>query len=248
MKCRNGRLIAFTVVGLGILAASLAAKSGHEDQSSNSTAASPIYGVRIPQGYRDWKVISVSHLQVGNVNELRVKLGNDIAIKAYREGKLPFPDGAIVAAIHWNYQPEESDDKLIAAAAGGASTQLGVAGSRGHIQFMVKNSNKYAASGGWGFADFDMDGKPDSLAHHQTCLPCHQPAKDHDLVYARYAPEDLRGWPEKQGWCRRRESNPRPAHYECAALPTELLRHRRYGKRDRSRLSALKSRDDDRLL
>ena len=29
---------------------------------------------------------------------------------------------------------------------------------------------------------------------------------------------------EKRNWCRRRDSNPRPTHYECVALPPELLR------------------------
>lgn len=55
-------------------------------------------GIKIPKGYRDWKVISVA--QVGPpVNDLRIKLGNDKAIKAYSDSKLPFPDGAIIARL-----------------------------------------------------------------------------------------------------------------------------------------------------
>ena len=52
--------------------------------------ADPVFGIRIPPGYRDWKLISVAH-EEGNLNDLRALLGNDVAIKAYREGKLPFP-------------------------------------------------------------------------------------------------------------------------------------------------------------
>jgi hypothetical protein len=130
----------------------------------------PEFDLREPPGSRQPKPI-------------RVQLGNDIAMKAYREGKLPFPDGAIIAALHWNYVPSEESNKVLAR----AGAQSSVAGSAVNIQFMVKDSIKYAATGGWGFADF-TDGKPGSEALQKTCFPCHQPAKDHDLVYAHYAP------------------------------------------------------------
>ena len=51
--------------------------------------AAPIFVKKIPVGYRDWKVVSVAH-EAGNLNDIRAVLGNDIAIKAYREGKLRF--------------------------------------------------------------------------------------------------------------------------------------------------------------
>jgi Cytochrome P460 len=78
--------------------------------------ASPIYGVTIPAGYRHWSLISVSHLAAGSQNQIRAQLGNDIAMKAYREGKLPFPDGAIIAALHWNCVPSEESSKVLAPA------------------------------------------------------------------------------------------------------------------------------------
>jgi hypothetical protein len=52
---------------------------------------------------------------------------------------------------------------------------------------MVKDSSKYASTGGWGFAQFD-DGKPASEAAHKTCFPCHETAKARDFVFNRYAP------------------------------------------------------------
>jgi hypothetical protein len=67
--------------------------SGHADEE-----AAPIFGIKIPPGYRDWRLISVAH-EEGNLNDLRALLGNDVAIKAYREGKLPFPDGTIIARL-----------------------------------------------------------------------------------------------------------------------------------------------------
>src|ERR1700712_58513 len=66
--------------------------------------AAPIFVKNIPPGYRDWKVVSVAH-EAGELNVIRAVLGNDLAIKAYREGKLPFPEGAIVGRIAWSYVP-----------------------------------------------------------------------------------------------------------------------------------------------
>ena len=55
------------------------------------------------------------------------------------------------------------------------------------VQFMVKDSRRYASTGGWGFAHFD-DGKPASEAVHNTCFPCHATVKARDFVFNRYAP------------------------------------------------------------
>ena len=92
-----------------------AAQSAKETQPAGgtvagSTNASPIYGVTIPDGYRDWKVISIGRLKTEKINQLRAQLGNDIAIKAFKEGKIPFPDGAVIVALHWTYVPSEEND------------------------------------------------------------------------------------------------------------------------------------------
>jgi hypothetical protein len=149
--------------------------------------ASPIYGVRIPAGYRDWRVISVNHLAGSNLKQVRAQLGNDIAIKAFREGTLPFPDGTIIAALHWNEASSDENNKVLAIGFPGAGLQSSVAESAVNVQFMVKDSKKYAATGGWGFADF-TNGKPGNEALHKTCFPCHQPAKGRDYVFTHYAP------------------------------------------------------------
>jgi hypothetical protein len=70
-------------------------------------AAAPIFVTKAPAGYRDWKLISVAH-EEGNLNSFAAVLGNDVAIKAYRDGKLPFPDGAIIAALHYMHVSSES--------------------------------------------------------------------------------------------------------------------------------------------
>jgi hypothetical protein len=108
-------------------------------------------------------------------------LGNDVAIKAYREGKLPFPDGTIVAALHYGHVPSAENNKVFGQA------QSFVPGAPTNIQFMVKDSTKYAATGGWGFATF-KDRKPADAASMKSCFPCHSQAKATDLVFTRYAP------------------------------------------------------------
>ena len=165
------------------------AQSAKEDQPQSESNAAPIYGITIPAGYRDWRLISVRQLTGGGgkFKHLRAQLGNNIAITAFREGKLPFPDGAIIAALHWNEVSSDADDKVLAIGFPGLGLETSFAGSAVNAQFMVKDSKKYATSGGWGYADFTK-GKPGDEALHKTCFPCHQPAKDRDYVFNHYAP------------------------------------------------------------
>jgi Cytochrome P460 len=172
------RRIVVVLVAVGALAgvaADMAPASGQSDGE-----AAPIFGVKLPPGYRDWRLISVAH-EEGNLNDLRAILGNDVAIKAYREGTLPFPDGTIITRIAWRYVPSEENNKAF------GRSQSFVAGPPTNVQFMVKDSRKYASTGGWGFAQFN-DGKPADEAVHNTCFGCHEPAKARDFVFTRYAP------------------------------------------------------------
>src|SRR6201997_1357407 len=127
--------IAFLLAAVATVAgvvAYMAPAFGHADEG-----AAPIFGVKMPPGYRDWRLISVAH-EEGNLNDLRAILGNDVAIKAYREGKLPFPDGTIIARLAWNYVPSEENNKVF------GRSQSFVAGAATNVQFMVKESKKYA--------------------------------------------------------------------------------------------------------
>ena len=161
-----------TMAGLVTL---IAPASGNADGQ-----AAPPFVTKIPQGYRDWRWISSAH-EAGNLNSLGVKLGNDVAIKAYREGKLPFPDGTIIAAVHWSNVPSDENNTVFGRA------QSFVPGPATNIQFMIKDSKKYAATGGWGFGHFNKDGTLGNDALMKTCFPCHAKAS-RDLVFTRYAP------------------------------------------------------------
>ena len=141
--------------------------------------ATPMFGIKMPPGYRTWPVISVAH-EAGANNDLRAVLGNVAAMKAYRKETLPFPDGTIIARLAWVYTASAANDKVF------GRQQSFVAGPAINVQFMVKDSNKYASTGGWGYAQF-KDGKPDPMAKLDACFPCHQPAKAHDYVFTYYA-------------------------------------------------------------
>jgi Cytochrome P460 len=170
-------LLVAVVTAAGVVA-SLAPASGQ-----TVGEAAPIFVTKIPPGYRDWRLVSVAH-EEGELNDIRAILGNDVAIKSYREGKLPFPEGTIIARIAWNYVASEENNKIF------GRPQSFVAGSAPawYLQFMVKDSKKYAATGGWGYAQFDKDGKPGPEADLKKCFPCHQAIKDRDFVFTRYSP------------------------------------------------------------
>jgi hypothetical protein len=157
------------------ITASIRFAAGGADQQ-----AAPIYGVTIPAGYRDWTLIGVGH-EAGNLNDLRVVLGNDIAVKAFREGTLPFPDGAVVARLAWKLVPSDENNAVF------GRVQSFVTGDPTNLEFMVKDSRKYSATAGWGFGQF-TGSKPDDEALHKTCFACHAPAKARDYLFAHYAP------------------------------------------------------------
>jgi hypothetical protein len=137
--------------------------------------AAPIYGVTLPEGYRSWPLIAPAQ-EAAPLDELRAVLGNDLAIKAYQDGQLPFPDGTVLVKLAWKHV--QSPEFEPASVPGAATT----------VQVMVKDSQKYAATGGWGFGRF-INGQPADEAQHQTCFACHQArVRQHDLVFTRFAP------------------------------------------------------------
>jgi hypothetical protein len=134
---------------------------------------SPLFGVTISAGYRWWELIAPAHSP--GFDEIRGVLGNPAAMNAYRTGTLPFPDGTVLAKVSWRHV--ESDEFKGDFVPGAPTT----------LQFMVKDSQKYAATGGWGFGKF-AGRKPVSEKEHRECFACHQAhVKNHDFVFTRFA-------------------------------------------------------------
>jgi hypothetical protein len=165
------------LVAIAVASCILARVSSASSRSAGD--ASSIVITKIPAGYRDWTLISVAH-EKANLNSFAAVLGNDVAIKAYREEKLPFPDGAIIAALHYRFVPSEENNKAF------GQLQSFVAGDPTNVQFMVKDSKTYGQTGGWGFGHFNQDGTPGGEALLKTCSPCHAKAS-RDFVFTRYS-------------------------------------------------------------
>jgi hypothetical protein len=166
------RVAGAALAGVAAFMASASGQAGKE--------GAPTFVTKIPPGYRDWKLISVAH-EEGSLKSIGAVLGNDVATKAYREARLPFPDGTIIAALHWSHVSSEENNQVF------GRSQSFVAGPPTNIQFMVRDSKKYASTGGWGFGHFNKDGTPGEAAFLNTCFPCHAKAS-RDLVFTQYAP------------------------------------------------------------
>jgi hypothetical protein len=168
MSLHRAATVALTLLCLAPCAGLLAgATAGSRD-------ASPIYGVRLPEGYRHWQLIAPAQ-EAEPLNELRAVLGNATAVEAYATQVLPFPDGTVLAKLAWKHT--QSPDFESASVPGAATT----------VQIMVKDSKRYAATGGWGFGRF-IDGRPADEAQHKTCFGCHEArARGHDYVFTRLA-------------------------------------------------------------
>ena len=131
------RRIVLAMIAVGALAAAGGIRAPASGQTDGDAA--PIYEIKIPPGYRNWQLISVNHLAGRPGKQVRAQLGNDVAFKAFRDGTLPFPDGSIIVALHWNEVASEDNNKVLANGFPGAGLESFVAGPAANIQFMVKD-------------------------------------------------------------------------------------------------------------
>ena len=139
------------------------------------------------RGYEAWQVVSIS--QDGNL--MAAILGNPVMIKAYLAGipgnGKPFPDGAKMAKIHWIPKKQET-----------YPGQPTVPGTQHDVDFMVKDSKRFADSGGWGWGVFDYDAASDTFkpgtsadtppqGNDAKCgFACHTIVKTRDYVFTEY--------------------------------------------------------------
>lgn len=130
-------------------------------------------GIKYPSGLKNWRIISTS--QRNDNNTQRAILGNAIAINAARSGQTnPWPQGTILAKLVWKNTQHPIWESAI------------VPGDFVHSEIMVKDSTKFKATKGWGYArwqgkDQKPYGKDDSFA--QECFSCHTQAKTQDYVF-----------------------------------------------------------------
>ncbi len=168
-----------TIVALACVAVSVAG-CGRVDSETNDGESSTRNGVALPPGYRDLQLVTLAREQ-GRLDDLRAILGNRAAMQSFQDERRPFPDGATIVRIAWSYEPALDDDKVL-----GDSVSHVAGNPKNGVQVMVKDSRRYASSGGWGFAQFN-DGRPAAENVQATCLPCHTSARNRDFVFSRYA-------------------------------------------------------------
>lgn len=156
-----------------LLSALIGATLATQTWAEPATVAPTPNGITLPGDYRDWRLIGVS--QRTENGTLRGVLGNDAAIRAARDGKThPWPDGAILAKIVWKQKTH----------AHFATAQ--VPGDFVHTEIMVKDSTKYASTGGWGFARWvgaTLAPYGQNAEFAQECFSCHGAAKESDWVF-----------------------------------------------------------------
>lgn len=163
--------------------ANIGMAAGKATADSDSNAANQVIATTIPAGYRDWKFISAAH-EAGELNDIRVVIGNDKAVEAYRAGK-PFPEGAIIGRVAWKLVPSEENNKTF----GKAQSFVPGDAPDWYLQFLEKNTKKYDATGGWGYSNFGKDLKPTTDAKTMyACYVCHKAVATRDYIFTRYAP------------------------------------------------------------
>ena len=183
MKRKNMLISVGTTVSLAVLATGAA------------ISAQDKYALKVPgglafsefKGYESWQVIAVSH----NGEHLAAILGNPAMIGAYKAGipgnGKPFPDGAKMAKVHWNAKKAET-----------YPGQPTVPGTQSDVDFMAKDSKRFADSGGWGYGAFEYDAASDTFTPATTAdqppqgndakcgFACHTAVKDRDYVFTDY--------------------------------------------------------------
>ena len=163
--------------------------------ASRAISAQDKYTVKVPnglsfsefRGYEAWQLVSISQ----NGDHIAAILANPAMITAYQAGipgnGKPFPDGARMAKIHWT--PQKMD----------TFPDATVPGTQHDVDFMVKDSKRFADSGGWGWGAFEYDAAADTFKPAtQADMPpqgndakcgfaCHTSVKTRDYVFTDYA-------------------------------------------------------------
>jgi cytochrome P460 len=188
---KSKRLPAVVIVVVSLVVSVLAVLGSRATSAQDTGQAK--YTVRVPnglafsdfRGYEGWQTVSISQSE-----RLALILANPVMISAYQSGipanGKPFPDGSKMAKIHWNPKKLETFPTAT------------VPGSLHDVDFMVRDSKRFADSGGWGWAAFKYDAASDTFkpftmadqppqANDAKCgLACHTIVKTRDYVFTEY--------------------------------------------------------------
>ena len=133
--------------------------------------------IRFPAEFREWAHVksvlvgpeAPSFPTEGGIHHI---YANPKALDGYRTGR--FPDGSVVV-----YNLLETT----------AANGLTLEGPARRVDVMVKDSQRYRETGGWGFARFKGDNRQDGALGpeaQRSCFACHDKRKDHDAVFSEF--------------------------------------------------------------
>jgi hypothetical protein len=172
-------LIVFTTVALAAFAGrAISAQDKYALQVPNGLAFADF------RGYEDWQVVSISQTSIPQIGDLiEVILANPVMIEAYRAGinggNKPYPDDAKMAKIHWTTKQSAE-----------APTPTTVPDTLHDVDFMVRDSKRFADTGSWGYAQFNYDAASDTftpLGSGAKCgFACHTIVAAKDYVFTAY--------------------------------------------------------------
>ena len=150
-------------------------------------AAQDKYTVKVPnglafsefRGYEDWQTVAVSKTE----DAFAVILANPAMIDAYRAGVpgngKPFPDGSKIAKIHWTAKKSTE-----------APTPTTVPDTLKNVDFIERDSKRFADTGGWGYGQFNYDAASDTFAPEGSdakCgYACHTIVAAKDYIFTAY--------------------------------------------------------------
>jgi hypothetical protein len=174
MPARYVTAIFVTAMSVWVLSLSVAAQDRGNLKVPNGLGFSEF------KGYETWQVIAPSQTD----ESIKAVVGNPVMMKAFLDS-IPanghaVPDGAMMAKIEWARQPNPESPYAV-----------NVPGQLKSLAFMLKDSKRFAASGGWGYAKFDADGsgKLSPEGSGSGCgYECHTRARAHDFVFTHYGP------------------------------------------------------------
>jgi hypothetical protein len=149
----------------------LAATTG---QLSAENTPEPSNNISYPTGWQNWAAIAVTH-RIDN-NTMRIILGNDVAVRAARSGNTnPWPDNAILGKVVWKEKRLEDWDEAV------------VPAELVHVEFMLKDTQKYKEGYGWGYARWLGEEQTPFNKGSESCISCHTPVEERDWVFTEPA-------------------------------------------------------------
>ena len=173
-------ILAITVVAMTLLAIFGGAAPCARGQDKYSLKSPGGIAFSDFRGYEDWSLVSSARTE----EVLKVIVANPGMISAYKAGVpgngQPFPEGSMIVKLQW--KPKKSTE---------APFVVDVPDYLKQVFVMEKDSKRFPATGGWGYAVFNYDTASNKFTPDPTALAdcgnaCHTAVKAKDYIFHPY--------------------------------------------------------------